>query len=205
MSGSAGRRRATLVFLAALAYFLLFHRTGFFLQDEGVLAYQALRVSQGQLPYRDFQTAYPPGGYYLHALLFKLGGPSLPLLRVAGSVACAATAALLAVAAGRVLPPPYALLPSVLYVLLEDQESKGFVVHTIAYPARYVGMLWALSLCLTLAYATRPQRRTAAALGLVTAAIISFKHTAGIYNAWAVGLCLILIGRCKAAPAAWAL
>ena len=186
--------RAALVLLAALAYFALFHRYGFFVQDEGVLAYQALRVSQGQLPYADFQTAYTPASYYLHALLFDLFGPSLSTLRLAGAVASALTAALLFVAAAHVLPRPYAWLPSLLYVLLEDQESRGFVVHTIPYPARYVELLWAGSLCVTLAYARRPRWLLAIALGLIVAAAAAFKHTAGIYQAWAVGLCLILSG-----------
>ena len=186
--------RALLVFLAALAYFLFFHSYSFFLQDEGVIAYQALRVTQGQVPYANFQTAYPPAVYYLHALLFKLFGPQLAVLRLSGSVACALTAAVLWVAATRVVPAPYAFLPSLLYVILEDQESRGFVVHTIPYPTRYVEVLWALSLCLTLAHSRQPRRLLVVVLGLATAAIISFKHTAGIYNAWAAGLSLILIG-----------
>jgi len=184
---------ALLVFLAALVYFLLFHRYGFFLQDEGAIAYQALRVSTGQVPYSDFQTAYTPAGYYLHALLFDTFGTNLVVLRVSASFACAATAALLFLAATHVLPSAYTLLPSLLYVVLEDQDSGGLVVHTLPYVARYITTLWALSLCLTLAHTRRPRRALAAALGLVTAAIAGFKHTAGIYNAWAVGLSLIVI------------
>jgi len=195
LTPGARRAQAALVFLAALAYFLLFHRYGFFIQDEGVIAYQALRVSHGQLPYADFQTAYTPASFYLHALLFRLFGPSLALLRAAGSVTCAAAAALLFLSAARVLPPPHALLPSLLYVVLEDQESHGFVVHTIAYPARYVEALWAMSLWLTLVHAERPRRTLAAALGLLVAAIAAFKHNVGIYNAWGAGLSLVLVGR----------
>src|SRR5262249_950992 len=60
---------------------------------------------------------------------------------------------------------------------------------------RYVETLWALSLCLTLAHARRPRRGLVVALGLVTAAMIGFKHTSGIYDAWAVGLCLVLVAR----------
>ena len=48
-----------IVFLVALLYFLLFHRYGFFIQDEGTIAYEALRVRGGEVPYADFQTAYP--------------------------------------------------------------------------------------------------------------------------------------------------
>jgi hypothetical protein len=193
-----------LVFLGALFYFLLFHRYGFFLQDEGVIAYQALRVSRGELPYADFQTAYTPAGYYLHALIFVTFGPSLVALRVTAAIAAATTAALLFLAARQVLPaapaggvagPRWsAFLPSVLYVLLADQDSAGHVPHTMAYPARYLSTLWAASLCLTLAHARRPRGLVAILLGLVTAAITAFKHTGGAYNAWAVGLSLVLIG-----------
>jgi hypothetical protein len=186
-----------LVFLAALVYFLLFHRYGFFVQDEGVNAYQALRVLEGQVPYADFQTAYTPAGYYIHAALFRLFGTDLSVLRVASSFACAGTATLLFRAAVHVLPGPWTLLPSFLYVLLEDQESRGFVVHTIAYPARYISTLWVLSLCLTLAHVRRPRWWLTISLGLVTAGILALKHTAGIYNAWAVGLALILAARAR--------
>lgn len=196
VSRKAGRRQtaSAVVFLAALLYFLLFHRYGFFLQDEGTIAYQALRVAEGDLPYANFQTAYTPAGYYLHALLFRVAGPSLIVLRIAASVACAVTAALLFVASTTLLPGAYAVLPSVLYVLLEDQASQGHVVHTMAYPARYVTTLWAASLCLTLAHARHRRRWLAALLGVVAAAICSLKHTAGAYNAWAAGLGLILVG-----------
>ncbi len=185
---------AAVVFLAALFYFFLFHRYGFFLQDEGTIAHQALRVAEGDLPYASFQTAYTPAGYYLHALLFRIAGPSLVVLRIAASVACALTAALLFVASAAVLPTAYAVLPSVLYVLLGDQASQGHVVHTMSYPARYVTTLWAASLCVTLAYARHRRRGLALLLGLLTAAICSLKHTAGAYNAWAAGLGLILTG-----------
>jgi hypothetical protein len=194
-------RGTLLVLLAALCYFLAFHRYGFFLQDEGVLAYHAQRVRDGQLPYADFQTAYTPANFYLHGLLFERFGASLAVLRAAAAVACAATAALLFVAARAVMASPYALVPSVLYVLLEDQESRGLVVHAIAYPSRYVVALWTLGLCLTLAHARRPRPLLPVALGLVTAVIIAFTQTAGIYNAWAVGLSLILLAE-RDVPAA---
>lgn len=50
-------------------------------EDEGVLAYQALRVSQGQTPYADFETACTPAGFYLHAVLFELLGCEFTVLR----------------------------------------------------------------------------------------------------------------------------
>lgn len=192
---------ALVLFLAASSYFLVFHRLGFFLQDEGVLAYHAERVSRGEMPYADYQTAYTPAGDYLNAALFRVFGVDIAVLRASASIACATTAALLFLVAVRLVPPPYSYLPSLLYVVLIDQESGGLLAHTLPYPARYVTMLWALSLYLTILHRGRSRMLLPVFLGLVTAAITAFKHTAGIYNAWAVGICLILIGLGAPAPA----
>ena len=50
--------------------------------DEGLALQAARRISQGQVPYRDFSTAYGPLQPYLLALLFKLFGVSLMQWRV---------------------------------------------------------------------------------------------------------------------------
>jgi hypothetical protein len=42
--------------------------------DESLLQYGALRVLRGMMPYRDFWTLYPPGGYYMLAAAFRLFG-----------------------------------------------------------------------------------------------------------------------------------
>lgn len=42
--------------------------------DESLLQYGALRVMHGMLPYRDFWTLYPPGGYYTLAAAFRVFG-----------------------------------------------------------------------------------------------------------------------------------
>src|SRR6185503_17810412 len=44
--------------------------------DEGYFAQQAMRIVNGQIPYRDFESLYTPGLSYLHSALFgALGGP----------------------------------------------------------------------------------------------------------------------------------
>ena len=45
--------------------------------DEGISTYGAVRVSQGDIPYRDFWTGYGPAQFYILASLFKIFGPSL--------------------------------------------------------------------------------------------------------------------------------
>ncbi|MCX7735646.1 MAG: glycosyltransferase family 39 protein [Candidatus Kapabacteria bacterium] len=42
--------------------------------DEGIAVYGANRVAEGEVPYRDFWSIYPPGQYYLLSLIFKFFG-----------------------------------------------------------------------------------------------------------------------------------
>ena len=53
-------------------------------RDEGLLAYGAVRVMNGELPHRDFVSLQPPLPYYTAAIVFKLFGTSLLSLRVFG-------------------------------------------------------------------------------------------------------------------------
>lgn len=49
--------------------------------DEGIIAYGAVRVLQGELPYRDFWTQYSPGQFYLVAGFFKFFGANIMVER----------------------------------------------------------------------------------------------------------------------------
>lgn len=51
------------------------------LYDEGVSVVGASLVKQGQTPYKDFWTIYPPGHYYVLASLFSIFGDSLLIER----------------------------------------------------------------------------------------------------------------------------
>ena len=53
-------------------------------RDEGLLAYGAVRVAQGEIPHRDFVSLQPPLTFYTTAGLFKLCGTSLTTLRFFG-------------------------------------------------------------------------------------------------------------------------
>ena len=53
-------------------------------RDEGLLAYGAVRVIQGEIPHRDFVTLQPPLSFYTTAGVFKLFGTSLASLRIFG-------------------------------------------------------------------------------------------------------------------------
>jgi len=53
-------------------------------RDEGLLAYGAVRVMNGEIPHRDFVSLQPPLSYYTAAVVFKLFGTSLLSLRIFG-------------------------------------------------------------------------------------------------------------------------
>ena len=77
--------------------------------DEGLVLQAGARISEGQLPYRDFYANYGPGKYFLVGGLDTLFGPSLLTWRVV-RVALDATVAVSAYAlARRDAPEPLAL------------------------------------------------------------------------------------------------
>ena len=59
--------------------------------DEGTLIYDAVRVTQGQVPYRDFFEVMGPGTFYWVALFFRLFGTTWFATRIALSVTSVAT------------------------------------------------------------------------------------------------------------------
>ena len=77
--------------------------------DEGLVLQAGARISEGQLPYRDFYANYGPGQYFVAGGLDLLFGPSLLTWRVV-RVALDATVAVLAyLLARREAPEPLAL------------------------------------------------------------------------------------------------
>ena len=80
--------------------------------DEGVLTMGAWRITQGQIPFRDFFVFYTPGSFYLVALAFKLFGVSLAAGRFLAVALGAALALATAALALRVVRAPlFAAVP----------------------------------------------------------------------------------------------
>lgn len=72
-----------LVVWAVSAFYVFgFYDRGWVPHDEGTLAQSAERVLMGELPHRDFDEVYTGGLTFLHALAFRLLGPSLISLRL---------------------------------------------------------------------------------------------------------------------------
>jgi len=57
-------------------------KTSFNFYDEGFADFDATRVMNGDVPYKDFWALYPPGQFYLLALVFKWFGEKLMVARI---------------------------------------------------------------------------------------------------------------------------
>ena len=66
----------------SLAYCLLGFNLGINIFDEGMQVYGAVRILNGDIPFKDFFYLYPPGQIYLIAGLFKFFGNTLMTLRL---------------------------------------------------------------------------------------------------------------------------
>jgi hypothetical protein len=85
------RRKIWLLFYAAIVVFAaLFvwsagHR-GIFLLDQSIMFDGAWRVFQGQIPYRDFYSAFPPVPFFILAFFFLLFGVDFSAMVIAAAV-----------------------------------------------------------------------------------------------------------------------
>ncbi len=119
--------------------------------DEGYFLDLAGRVYHGQLPYRDFDTYYTPGIFYLFAGLFQLFGISALPIRLTMAALRALVAVLLVRLTLRGAPWPFAVLP-VLIVLALDRwpietwaRSRRWVWQAISHSAiagHWAGLRW---------------------------------------------------------------
>jgi hypothetical protein len=104
------------VFVASAGYLQSFSAYGFNIRDEGAIPDGALRVLQGEVPWKDFQ-GYAPGAYYLHAGAFALFGPHLKVARGLAVLIGALMVTLMVQAGARLMPLPFAVLAGFLLLL----------------------------------------------------------------------------------------
>jgi len=159
------------------------YSSGLDLGDEGLLAYGAVRVFDGQVPNRDFVTLQPPLSFYSAAATFKVLGTSLVSLRILG----------LAI---------YVILPLLIYGI-SRQLTSAVISLAGALPSLVLGISFAhfvpvavwqgVTVCtaavfLYLCATTGPGRRGYLALpaGLLTGAAMLLRQDQGFYVALAV-------------------
>lgn len=79
-----------LAFFASFAALIVSAEVRINVYDEGFVLFDAWRILNGDVPYRDFWTQHAPGQFYLLAALFKIFGPSVVIERLLDTVTKAA-------------------------------------------------------------------------------------------------------------------
>ncbi len=184
------RTEALLIAAAALALFAVYAwaaRYWIDLADEGYFLYLASRVYQGDLPYRDFDTYYTPGVFYLYAALFKLFGVSVMPIRVFMAGARAVCALLLYGLARRLAPWPFALLPFALIALVDP-----IPVFPEPHPAWMALLATLATLELLLRHHAGQRLGWIAFAGLMAGLTFAFKQNCGAFAALALGGYILL-------------
>lgn len=110
--------RSWLVFLAAAVIFLAVKISSahYAVSDENTYYKMGELVAQGQVPYRDFFFAHFPLQIYLYALVFKLFGFNLLLLKLLSAAAVVAAAAFVFAITNDRLNPKTAMAATLLFL-----------------------------------------------------------------------------------------
>ena len=176
--------------LVALAAYAAYAGAGWFwidLMDEGYFLYLASRVYGGDLPYRDFDTYYTPGIFYLHAATFKLFGVSVVPVRVVMAGVRVGCALLMYGLARRLVAWPYAILPPLLVAAVD-----AVPISPEPHPAWMALMATLLTAEMIARHQVSGRLRWVVLAGATAGLAFLFKQNVGAFAALAVGGYLML-------------
>ncbi len=158
--------------------------------DESVLLYEAKRVMEGDVPYRDFFEIVTPGAWYVMAGVFRLFGPSVETARTTMSIlhGLSVTAIYLCGRALR-LPRFYAALPAIAYVAICYPNCAYATPHWFA---TFLDLV--LLLGLLIAPTGPSQGRWLFVVGMLASLLLTFQQQRGF--AIAAGIPLIILADC---------
>lgn len=140
-------------------YFTLFLTTSWRIGDEGSIVYGAQRVTNGEVPYRDFFEVMGPGSFYWLALWFKVLGTSWVTSRLAVLATALASACAIYYMAARHCNSRFAPFPAVLYAVVTIPLWPGASHHLDSN-------LWALLAIAAVGGASQLSTRRAVIAGL---------------------------------------
>lgn len=154
-------------------------------RDEGLLAYGAVRVMNGQIPHRDFVSLQPPLSYYTSAAVFKLLGTSLLSLRIFG-LSIFLLLPFLIYGVGRNFMGPIVCLASAIPSCVLGMPYMRFVPFAV-----WQGITASFASVLLLLLAIRLKREWLAFAGGALVAISAFlRHDQAVYT----GIATVVLG-----------
>jgi hypothetical protein len=183
--GALGRVEVVAVLVAAalaFAYYAWSSRYWIDLLDEGYFLYLASRVQAGDLPYRDFDTYYTPGIFYLFAWTFNLFGLSVVPIRLLMAAMRVLLGLLLYRLTRRVAAWPFALLPFLIIAAVDGEPV--FPEPHPSWPAilASLGLIEAI-----VRHQTGGGRRWLVVAGALAGVACAFKQNVGAFAVLAIG------------------
>ncbi|MBO0880171.1 MAG: glycosyltransferase family 39 protein, partial [Mycobacterium sp.] len=155
--------------------------------DEGYFLSLADRVRDGALPYRDFDTYYTPGIFYLYAWLLQTFGVGVGAVRAFTAIEWAACWLVLYRLARRLVSPWFAALPFLAVALVEPSPI---------WPAIHPGWLALLaalvSLEMVVVHSEREQSRWLVFAGAAAGVAFLFKQNVGAFATLGVAAYIVL-------------
>ncbi len=150
--------------------------------EEGLMTAPAMRIFEGEVPYRDFSTRTNPGTYYVLALLYGVISPTVTGARALVVILAATMAGCLQRIGSRFLKGPWSLFPVALFVMTGITHFPVVNHHWLGATSFLAGMLALLR------WDEKPGPSRAAQLGVVVACAWWFlQHDGGV-----VGLTVLL-------------
>lgn len=104
------------IFLLIFLYLLFFSIFRINDCDEGYILTASMRISRGEMPYKDFFLHTPPIAYYTVAAAFKIFGQQLIVGRILTAIIGLLIALALYLISGRLMPLAYALIPPLIFM-----------------------------------------------------------------------------------------
>ena len=182
--------------LAAFAILWTVVPYGMIAHDEGQYGQSAIRILGGELPHRDFHEMYSGGLSYWHALLFRLFGEQLVVLRRAMVVlAMPAVLAAYAIALRFTASSVLAAIVAVAGII----ASVG-TMHTV-WANLYLGFVSMIIAWLLVRYCDDEQTKWIVAAGVLCGVGIAIKIT-GLYTLAATALAITFCGTDRTASPA---
>lgn len=163
-----------LAIVTGILFSQLFNRENSLSYSIGYNLYGAERVLDGEIPYRDFHTLYPPATLYLNALLFKFFGITLLNALFGVLIFKAFTTLTIYLCARRLMPCAWAL-SAASFSLFWLRPNGPFK----AVPMHYGALFLAIALYFLLSKS--PGRSKLFATGLALGLLVLCKHNIGIY------------------------
>src|SRR3989344_5399642 len=164
-----------LFFLAAILVLGFVYSRGFIPHDEGWILHPAQRITQGQLPYRDFHYIYTPGVAYFIAFVFKLFGPSIVVSRAATLIIALSSVWLIWSIGQKIAPKsPLVFLSAAIYL------TWGPMHLNFAWPVIYAIWSGLLTCWLLLSSHDKHNRWVFFLSGITTGLTFLFKQNFGL-------------------------